>query len=147
MHELDVVPVGVEHKCAVVTRVIDRSLARRPVVTVPSGDESSVVVVDHRVLVRGKGHVDVLAGNPGHEREGSVAVRELRSFSRLELEPETGVRSDALVGQLQHGMDGAGASNTFAGSSVLSLVVEVDKALVTGGGPIVGVWGSTHAAE
>jgi hypothetical protein len=55
--------------------------------------------------------------------------------------------SAALVDQLQHGVDGAEASNTFEGSSVLSLVIQVDKALVTGGGPIVGVWGSTHAAE
>jgi hypothetical protein len=54
--------------------------------------------------------------------------------------------SSALVGQLQHGMDGADATNTFAGSSVLSLVIQIDKALVTDGGPVVGVWGSTHAA-
>jgi hypothetical protein len=55
--------------------------------------------------------------------------------------------ADALVAQLQHGAEGADASNTFAGSSVLSLVFQLDKSLVTGGGPVVGVWGSTHAAE
>lgn len=55
--------------------------------------------------------------------------------------------STALVTQLQSGKDGAEGSNTFAGSSVLSLVFQVDKDLVTEGGPIVGVWGSTHAAE
>jgi hypothetical protein len=54
--------------------------------------------------------------------------------------------SSALVAQLQHGADGADASNTFAGSSALSLVIQIDKALVTDGGPVVGVWGSTHAA-
>jgi hypothetical protein len=61
-----------------------------------------------------------------------------------QLDEET---SATLVAQLQHGEDGEDASNTFAGSSVLSLVIQLDKALVTGGGPIVGVWGSTHAAE
>nr|ANY58016.1 hypothetical protein [uncultured bacterium]ANY58035.1 hypothetical protein [uncultured bacterium] len=54
--------------------------------------------------------------------------------------------STALVTQLQSGPDGAPASNTFAGNSVLSLVVQVDKALVTAGGPIVGVWASTHSS-
>ena len=53
----------------------------------------------------------------------------------------------ALVGQLQHGQDGADASNSFAGSSVLSLVIQLHKNLVTAGGPIVSVWGSTHAAN
>jgi hypothetical protein len=55
--------------------------------------------------------------------------------------------SAALVGQLQHGAEGAAASNTFAGSSVLSFAVQIDKSLVTEGGPIVGVWASTHAAN
>lgn len=60
------------------------------------------------------------------------------------LEPAT---ATALVAQLQHGADGADASNTFAGSAVLSLVFQVDKALITSGGPVVAVWGSTHAAN
>jgi hypothetical protein len=53
----------------------------------------------------------------------------------------------ALVTQLQRGEGGVPASNTFAGSSVLSLAFELDKTLVTAGGPVVGVWAGTHAAE
>jgi hypothetical protein len=52
----------------------------------------------------------------------------------------------ALVGQLQHGLDGAPPSNFFAGKNVLALVIQIDKRLVTVGGPILGVWASTHAA-
>jgi len=54
--------------------------------------------------------------------------------------------SGVLVGQLQSGADGAAATDTFAGANVLSLVVQVDKALLTGGGPILSVWASTHTA-
>lgn len=53
--------------------------------------------------------------------------------------------SAVLVGQLQSGADGAAASDTFAGANVLSIVVQVDKALVTSGGPILSVWASTHS--
>jgi hypothetical protein len=55
--------------------------------------------------------------------------------------------STALVTQLQRGMDGAPASDTFAGQNVLSLVVQLDKDVVTTGGDVLGVWASTHAAE
>ncbi|MEO1267183.1 MAG: DUF4331 family protein [Myxococcota bacterium] len=55
--------------------------------------------------------------------------------------------SAALVGQLQSGMNGAPASDTFAGANVLSLVIQVDKSLVTAGGPVLGVWASTHSAQ
>lgn len=55
--------------------------------------------------------------------------------------------STALVAQLQHGKSGAAASNTFAGSSVLSIAVELDKGVVDEGGPVLGVWASTHAVS
>lgn len=55
--------------------------------------------------------------------------------------------SNALVTQLQRGMAGAPASNTFEGQNVLSLVVQLDKDVVTPGGDVLGVWASTHAAE
>jgi len=55
--------------------------------------------------------------------------------------------SAVLVGQLQSGADGAAASDTFAGSNVLSLVVQVDEALVNTGGDVLGIWASTHAAR
>ena len=55
--------------------------------------------------------------------------------------------SGVLVGQLQAGTNGAAASNTFAGSNVLSLVIQVDKDLVDGNGPVLAVWASTNRAN
>lgn len=52
--------------------------------------------------------------------------------------------SGVLVGQLQSGADGAAASDTFSGANVLSLVIQIDKELVNAGGPLLGVWASTH---
>lgn len=46
--------------------------------------------------------------------------------------------------QLAQGAGGADATDTFAGSNVLSLVVQIDTARVTAGGPLLGVWASTH---
>ena len=55
--------------------------------------------------------------------------------------------SDSVVGLLQGaGADGMGtASDTFEGSNVLSIVLSVDKNLINGGGPILGLWASTHS--
>ena len=61
-----------------------------------------------------------------------------------ELSPEQGT---ALRGALTSGANGAPASNTFAGQNVLALVVQVDKAIVDGGGPILGVSVSTYSAN
>ena len=55
--------------------------------------------------------------------------------------------SAALVGLLMSGADGAMASDTFAGTNILSLVVQLDKSVVTGGGPLLAVWASTHARD
>jgi hypothetical protein len=41
---------------------------------------------------------------------------------------------------------GGTAVDYFAGKNVLSIVVEVDKSLVTSGGPIVSAWASTNKA-
>jgi len=57
------------------------------------------------------------------------------------LDPATGA---ALRGQLQAGEMGAAATDTFAGSNVLSIVVQVDVDLVNDGGDLLGVWASTH---
>lgn len=51
--------------------------------------------------------------------------------------------SNALVGLLMTEPDGSAAMDDFTGD-VLSIVVEVDRAAVTAGGPVVGVWASTH---
>ncbi|MFK7928679.1 MAG: DUF4331 family protein [Myxococcota bacterium] len=50
--------------------------------------------------------------------------------------------SGALVGLLT---GGGAATDTFAGTNVLGLVVQVDKSLVNSGGPILGVHATTHA--
>lgn len=52
-----------------------------------------------------------------------------------------------LVGKLQHSGNDAPPTNTFAGQAVLALVLQVDKTLVNDGGPILGVWASTHSVK
>jgi len=52
--------------------------------------------------------------------------------------------SAALVTQLKTAADGSAAKNFFAGFKVLALVVQVDKTLLTAGGSILGIWGSTN---
>ncbi|HVT07698.1 MAG TPA: DUF4331 family protein [Polyangia bacterium] len=53
--------------------------------------------------------------------------------------------ASTLVAQLAHGTAGAAPANDFAGQNVLSIVIQVDTALVTPGGKFLGVWASTHA--
>lgn len=74
----------------------------------------------------------------------AVATEAVTEFNRgcPVLTPEQGA---ALRGLLTSGDDGAPASNTFAGQSILALVVQVDKSLVNSGGPVLGVSASTHA--
>lgn len=55
--------------------------------------------------------------------------------------------SAALLGQLQSGEQGAAASDTFAGSNVLSLVVQIHADELTAGGPLLSVWASTNRAN
>jgi hypothetical protein len=50
----------------------------------------------------------------------------------------------ALASQLSHAKDGSPAKDFFAKLNVLSIVVSVPTADVTPGGPILGVWASTH---
>lgn len=52
--------------------------------------------------------------------------------------------STALVTQLQTEPGGAPATDEFANFNALAIAVSVDKSIVTAGGPIVGVWASTH---
>lgn len=52
--------------------------------------------------------------------------------------------STALVTQLQTEPGGMPALDDFAGGEVLSLVVQVDVALVNSGGPVAAVWASTR---
>jgi hypothetical protein len=53
--------------------------------------------------------------------------------------------SNALVTQLKRDTGGGAPKDFFATLNTLAIVVQVDKSLVTPGGPILGVWGSTHS--
>lgn len=59
-----------------------------------------------------------------------------------QLDPET---QGALLSQLQRNPAGIPAQDGFAGLNVLSLVVQLDPALVSVSGPVLAVWASTHA--
>jgi hypothetical protein len=59
----------------------------------------------------------------------------------------TAEQQTALLGALQSGNDGDRASNTFAGQSVLALVLQVDKTIVDGNGPVLGVSFSTYTSN
>jgi len=64
------------------------------------------------------------------------------------LDPETGaaLRAQLMNGAAAEGEGGApGASDTFAGQNVLSMVFQIDKELVNSGGDLLSVWTSTHA--
>lgn len=52
--------------------------------------------------------------------------------------------STVLVGQLQADEDASPAEDDFAGANIAALVIQLDKTLVTGGGPVLGVYASTH---
>ena len=52
--------------------------------------------------------------------------------------------SAALVSQLKTATDGSAPKDFFAGLNVLSIVVSVDKSLLTAGGSLVSVWGATY---
>lgn len=73
----------------------------------------------------------------------AVDAEQIAEFDR-ECPVLTPDQSADLVGRLTSNPSGGPASNTFAGQSVLALVLEVDKSLVDVGGPVLGVSASTH---
>jgi hypothetical protein len=74
--------------------------------------------------------------------EGAAAMLTFDGSKCPALDPAT---SGALIGQLQGTVKGTmPAVNFFEKANVLSIVIEVDKATVTAGGPIVAAWASTH---
>jgi hypothetical protein len=52
--------------------------------------------------------------------------------------------ANTLVTQLKTAPDGSAAKDHFAGLNVLSIVVSIDKSLLTKGGSLVSVWGGTY---
>jgi Domain of unknown function (DUF4331) len=57
------------------------------------------------------------------------------------LDPAT---SSALVNQLKTAPGGGPPQDHFKGLNALAIVIQIDKTLVTKGGPTVGVWASTN---
>jgi hypothetical protein len=53
----------------------------------------------------------------------------------------------ALIGALQSGNGGVPPTNTFRGQNVLALVIQVDKTIVDGNGPVLGVSFSTYTSN
>src|SRR5919197_1382310 len=81
---LDVMGVGVENKRSVVTTVVLRSFARRPVVAVTGGDRGFVESNDGLEVGHAEGEVHVLRRLVTRdEREGAAAVAELRPVWRV----------------------------------------------------------------
>jgi hypothetical protein len=60
------------------------------------------------------------------------------------LDPAT---ANSLVNQLKQSPTGGPAQDFFARLNVLSIVLAVDKTVITKGGPIVSFWGSTNRAQ
>ena len=52
--------------------------------------------------------------------------------------------ASALQQQLRSNASGGPASDAFANANILVLAIAVDKSILTRGGPIVAVWGSTN---
>jgi hypothetical protein len=57
-----------------------------------------------------------------------------------------GPTSTALVTQLASAPDGGAPQNHFLGANLLAIVIQVDKSVLTAGGPLVSVWAATHVA-
>lgn len=54
--------------------------------------------------------------------------------------------SAQLINQLKSTNGAMPAEDFYANANVLAIVLELDKSLVTTGGPVLSVWGSTHEA-
>lgn len=55
--------------------------------------------------------------------------------------------STALVTQLQSDASGGPGQDFYAGETALALVVQIDTDVLTAGGPLLGVWASTHTLD
>ena len=77
---------------------------------------------------------EVVAGNVTFDENGCAEL--------------TGPQSSLLVADLTHDSDGTAHTDTltddFATANVVAIVMQLDKALVDGGGDILAVYGSTH---
>lgn len=104
-------------------------------------------------LVSGDGKVRVFAGL--RDDPAFVNVDGLRHMQSLFLTARGGLGSDVagcptvtspstFTSALVQNASGGAPANLFAGQNVLALALSVDATLLTSGGPILGVWGSTN---
>jgi len=57
-----------------------------------------------------------------------------------------GPTSSLLVTQLGSAPDGGPPQDHFLGANLLAIVVQLDKSILTSGGPLVSVWAATHVS-
>jgi hypothetical protein len=57
-----------------------------------------------------------------------------------------GPTSTALVTQLKTAADGGPPQDHFLRANLLAIVIQLDKSILTSGGPLVSVWAATHVA-
>ena len=69
---------------------------------------------------------------------------ELAHVQRRRLPGARSATSTALVTQAEAGRQRGAGKDAFAGANVLSIVVSVDKSVVTPAGPVVAMWASTN---
>jgi len=50
------------------------------------------------------------------------------------------------VTQLMTAPDGGPPQDHFLGANLLAIVVQLDKSILTAGGPLVSVWAATHVS-
>lgn len=116
-------------------------------VTGDAGNVNGIVSADGKLKVFAGLRNDPFFFNlAGFKQTGKVVAD---AASSLTFDPAGCPQLDAatastLVTQLQTAPDGGAAVDNFARFNVLAIAVSVDKAILTKGGPILGVWGSTN---
>lgn len=113
-----------------------------------TGPEAGVANEDGSMLVYAGLRNDPFFFNlVGFSRVASTvaAVAGSLTFNAFGCPALDGATAAALVSQLAHGDKGSAPADTFAGLNVLSIVVQLDKALVSSAAnPVISVWGSTN---
>jgi hypothetical protein len=79
-----------------------------------------------------------------HTRATVIGAAPLLAFDDAGCPTIDGLTSSTLVSQLKTSPDGGAPVDFFQNLNTLSIVISVDKSLVTKGGPIVSAWASTN---
>jgi hypothetical protein len=75
-----------------------------------------------------------------------TAVKGSLSFDTNGCPMLDGPTASALVTQLGSAPDGGAPKDHFLGANLLAIVVQLDKSILTAGGPLVSVWAATHVS-